>query len=100
MGKRRTFKQIWADRLRVTPGPRYEETGPGHAGPDTPPLTQQPWKIIGTSKSNWYRLLDRPQPVEMGLPGEHRRSYYRVADLLGWLKRLPPRRRKRRWQLG
>jgi len=58
---------------------------------EQPPLTQQPWKVLGVSKSSWYRITNRPQPIELGLPG----TYYRVEDLLAWLKSVPPRRRRR-----
>ncbi len=56
-----------------------------------PALTTQPWKVLGVSKRTWYRLTGRPEPVETGLKSR----YYRVADLLAWVARLPPRRQRR-----
>jgi len=67
---------------------------PLHQAPkptEQPPLTRQPWQVLGVSKSSWYRITNRPQPIELGLPG----TYYRVEDLLAWLKSVPPRRRRR-----
>jgi hypothetical protein len=57
--------------------------------PTTPPqplTTRTPWVIVGISRTAWFRLVNRPRPVDLG-PGVRR--VWRIADLKRWLERRP-----------
>jgi hypothetical protein len=62
-----------------------------HAPPPEPPhpvlTTREPWRVLGLSRSGWFRLRCAglaPRPLD--LPGV--RPTYRVSDLMRWLDAL------------
>jgi hypothetical protein len=68
---------------------------PSTAAEATPLLTGKPWVVAGISRSGWFRLESADlTPPPVSLPGCDKR--YRISDIVKWVGRLKPGRRRRR----